>query len=129
MTLRCCLTVFIKGVSCFVLYILLSAWLASCLVFVSRKLIHLLMLGCRGGGLYVTADIKTWEVSSMLYIAGCCTDHECFFAVFSTLPLLVQSLTHVFWLKQKISPIVSCKSTNVLCTFSWQAVSSSGTLG
>ena len=54
-TLRCSLTVFCKGISCLVSHVLLMHGLhgAWCSFQGSLYMLYLLVLDCRGGGLYV----------------------------------------------------------------------------
>ena len=65
MALRCCLTVFSKGVSCLVSRVLLSAWFALCLVFVLGKLVH------------VNAGVGLWRLSFVCHLCQVC---DCFLA-------------------------------------------------
>ena len=99
-TLKWYLTVLSKEISCLVSHSLHSVWSAWCLVSVQGSwhdtiMLYLLVLNCRGGGLYV-ASAKSVTVtfavvttgtgpflSLMLWIARCCFALCCFFAVLS----------------------------------------------
>ena len=51
---------FSKGVSCLVSHVLLSVWFASCLVFVSGKLVHV-----------ISADVGLGRGGTIHYILQC----------------------------------------------------------